>query len=51
MSETSTHEHPAPVVRLDDLTLTEQAHGRHFSAAMGAIAGTPRRNAPRRATG
>lgn len=38
MSETSTHEHPAPIVRLDDLTLKEQAHGRHFSAAMGAIA-------------
>ncbi len=38
MSETSTHKHPAPVVRLDDLTLTEQTHGGYFSAAMGAIA-------------
>lgn len=38
MTETSTPERQAPVVRLDDLTLTEQAHGSRFFAAMGAIA-------------
>lgn len=38
MSETSTHAHPAPVIRLDDLALTGQAHGRRSFAAMGAIA-------------
>jgi uncharacterized cupin superfamily protein len=38
MPETSTHEYHAPVLRLEDLTLAEQAHGSHFSAAMGAIA-------------
>lgn len=38
MSDISQPKHLKPVVRLDDLNLTEQVHGRYFSAAMGAIA-------------